>query len=105
MSDSSSSTTTSHPFAHLIGAEVHLSEAARGALDIDWDAGIIVCAMNNGDGLTVHIANPENGDVLPAIRLESVQLSKETLELMRGINKMAVNTIKAIGNQFADLGI
>lgn len=100
---SESSTTSTHPFAHLIGAPVHLPPEAREATDIQWDSGIIVCAMSGSAGLIVHVANPETGQVLPAIRLESLRLNKETLELIQAVNKMAVFTTNMISNQFGSM--
>jgi len=96
MSDSS----TNDPFALYLGAKVTLRPDVKERIEADWDDGIIASAFVTAQGLGIHVVNPEDGSVTPAITLDGVVLPPETLAVLLTTHKMTQMALAQVAAMF-----
>jgi len=97
-----SSSTSNHPFAHLIGAKVTIKPEL--AAELSWDQGIIICMFATDRGVAAHVSNPETGEITPALTLDGLHLHEEALELLQSLNQMSIVTAKAMSQKLSQYG-
>jgi len=98
-----SSTTASHPHAHLLGAKVSVTPVIQQELEIDWSAGVIVTAFDTEQGVAIHICNPETGAVTAALTLAAVTFPPETVRLIVSSGELIAHTMEMTKKMLEDL--
>lgn len=92
---SSNNSTATAPHAHLLGAQVTLTESAKAQLEIDWVDGVIATAFETPRGVGIHVCNKETGEITGGITLDAVKFHPDTVKLIVSSGELIAGTMEA----------